>query len=406
MNRARFGIPNRESLSNCPPFSSLSDGLDLHYNGVSSDCLSPPDAMPSNRPNLTRSTLKLDVQSFQDLLSAAFTIQEHNDNLHQAHSRSGPEASCEAAAPGFCQRCGAPNPADGSPCENCDPGPLRPGERLQRNWASMWLMSQEQGLWPERSPEISEPERTEVPPPELERRPRNQPARAFGASGILALPLAKEVTEETIGRQTEPIHERVDAKSALTKSSPGKTALDHPALPLGKVAEATEELATEDSDSTVQTFQLSASADFFPEDTTRDATRSDEPTGARSATSPLIQRLADLRVILRFHRADLYLGAAVFLAVFALLWPAATSTRQPTLGVWDRTLITLGIAEAPAPVVHLQGDPGIEVWIDPHTALYYCPGEELYGKAAGGRLTSQHEAQMDRFEPANRSACE
>ena len=33
-----------------------------------------------------------------------------------------------------------------------------------------------------------------------------------------------------------------------------------------KMAEATEELATEDSDSTVQTFQLSASADFFPED--------------------------------------------------------------------------------------------------------------------------------------------
>ena len=33
---------------------------------------------------------------------------------------------------------------------------FRPGERLQRNWASMWLMSQERGLWPERSGEIRE----------------------------------------------------------------------------------------------------------------------------------------------------------------------------------------------------------------------------------------------------------
>ena len=84
MNRFHFGIPNRESLPNSPPFSSLSDGSDLHYNGLSSDTLSPPDAMPSNRPNLTRSNLTLDVQSFQHLLSAAFTIQEHNDHLKQA----------------------------------------------------------------------------------------------------------------------------------------------------------------------------------------------------------------------------------------------------------------------------------------------------------------------------------
>jgi hypothetical protein len=70
-------------------------------------------------------------------------------------------------------------------------------------------------------------------------------------------------------------------------------------------------------------------------------------------------------------------------------------------------LVAIGIAaEAPAPAIHLQGDPGIEVWVDPHSALYYCPGEEPYGKTADGRLSSQHDAQMDRFEPAGRSACE
>ncbi len=399
MNRCHFGIPNRESLPNSPPFSSLSDGSDLHYNGLSSDTLSPPDAMPSNRPNLTRSNLTLDVQSFQHLLSAAFTIQEHNDHLKQARQiQAKPEASPESAANGVCPQCGVPKPAEGSRCASCAPDQLRPGERLQRHWASMWLMSQEQGLWPERSAEIREPARAEVPPPELERRPPNQPPRAFTASGILALPLVKEVAEETIAQQeTETIHDRVNAKSALSKSILGKAAAENK-----WTTEATEDLSTEDSDPTVQTFQLSASDDSFPTDATRDATTD----ASRATTSSLIQRLADLRVILRFHRADLYLGAAVFVAVFALLWPAATSPPRAALGPWERALITLGIAEAPVPVVHFQGDPGIEVWIDSHTALYYCPGEEMYGKAKGGRLTSQHEAQMNSFEPASRSACE
>jgi hypothetical protein len=113
-----------------------------------------------------------------------------------------------------------------------------------------------------------------------------------------------------------------------------------------------------------------------------------------------------LRVKLRLHRADLYLAAAVFVAALALLWPAAGSPRRAALGPWERALVTLGIAEAPTPVVHLQGDPAIEVWVDPNTALYYCPGEEQYGKTANGRVSSQREAQMDRFEPAGRSACE
>jgi len=122
----------------------------------------------------------------------------------------------------------------------------------------------------------------------------------------------------------------------------------------------------------------------------------------------MIRTLRDLRVKLRFRRADVYLGLAIFVAAFALLWPAAGSTRPaaPTLSSWDRALIALGIAEAPTPEVHLQGDPAIQVWIDPHTALYYCPGEEQYGKAAGGHYSTQREAQMDRFEPAGRSACE
>ena len=125
-----------------------------------------------------------------------------------------------------------------------------------------------------------------------------------------------------------------------------------------------------------------------------------------NAPSSGLQRLADWHVKLRFHRADLYLGVAIFVAVLALLWPAAGAPRPAALGPWERALVTLGIAEVPAPIVHFQGDPSLAVWVDPHTALYYCPGEEQYGKTADGRFSPQREAQMDRFEPASRSACE
>src|ERR1700732_215563 len=128
--------------------------------------------MASNRPNLT-----LDEQSFEGLLSAAFTIQEHNDRLKQAQP-----APAEPEPHSICPHCGAPKPAaampaEGSRCASCGLDELRPGERLQRNWASMWLMSQEQRLWPERSPAIHEGGRKDVPPLDPERRVRTQAAR-------------------------------------------------------------------------------------------------------------------------------------------------------------------------------------------------------------------------------------
>ena len=310
--------------------------------------------MPSNRPNLT-----LDEQSFQGLLSAAFTIQEHNDQLRQARQApTEPEAHLEPEANSVCPHCGAPKPAEGSRCESCGLDEFRPGERLQRNWASMWLMSQEQSLWPERSPGIREGPQKEVPL-EAERGLRAHSARDFADDRVLS----KAETES----------------QRITAAAEDSTR---------------DELAPEDPDLTVQPFQLSASDDS--------SLTGVSDTGARS----VVRRLAHWRVKLRLHRADLYLGAAVFVAALALLWPAAGSPQRAALSPFERALVTLGIAEAPAPAVRLQGDPGITVWVDPHTALYYCPGEEQYGKTADGRLSSQREAQMDRFEPAGRSACE
>src|SRR6202140_2814619 len=259
-------------------------------------------------------------------------------------------------------------------------------------------MSQEQRLWPERSPEIREGIEGAgrgVAPLDAESKPRAQAARDFAVSGIHALPVARDAAD------------REPSKPALGKSVLGRATAVGPWITdaaddfrrEGLTPEdlTQEELQPEDSDPAVQPFQLSAIDDSYA---------TDAGLSIDDAPESFLERYADWHVKLRFHRADLYLGVAVFVAALALLWPAAAAPRPGALGPWERALVTLGIAEAPEPVVHLRGDPSLAVWVDPHTALYYCPGEEQYGKTADGRFSPQREAQMDRFEPAGRSACE
>jgi hypothetical protein len=359
--------------------------------------------MPSNRPNLI-----LDEQSFQDLLSAAFTIQAHNDQIKQARlTRTEPEAS------GVFRQGSAPKPAEESPRASCGETEFRPGERLQRNWASMWLMSQGQGLWPERSSENRGDTQQEAPPSETERRLRAQAARNIAGNGLRAVPMAREFTEETTTQKaTAALHDRGRGKSALDDAALDRTAAESKwtnegAEDGGTKDRASEEFAPEDSELSIQPFPLSANYDSYATGAGIEVATDETADVSGGATSSLRQHFRDLRATLSFHRADLYLGAAILVAAMALLWPAAGSPRPAALGPFERALVALGIAEAPPPpVVHLQGDPSIEVWVDPHSALYYCLGEEQYGKTVDGRVTTQREAQMDRFQPASRSACE
>lgn len=416
MNSFQIGILNWESLPQKPPFF-LSFPLALTCTTIAADwTFSPCDAMPSNRPNLT-----LDEQSFQSLLSAAFTIQEHSKKLKQARpAQTEPEAHPELDTGTHCQHCGSAVPAGASLCTSCGTNEFRPGERLQRNWASMWLMSQEQELWPEGSPENGDGTRIATPALGAEHWPGTHDFSTSGAPAA-ALPAAGEAAKETIRPEKAAHHDRERGHSAFNKLVPGRSTQDlassepipdTPMLANAKAEQwmpelsedlAREELAPVDTSLAAQSLDLSASDlsidDSFPVDTTSDSATEDAPRTLR-------QRLADFRVKLVFHRADLYLGASIFVAAVALLWPVARSAQPSGLGAWDRALITLGVAEAPAPVVHLQGDPGLQVWVDPHTALYYCPGEEQYGKTADGRLSSQRDAQMDRFEPAGHLACD
>jgi GAF domain-containing protein len=147
---------------------------------------------------------------------------------------------------------------------------------------------------------------------------------------------------------------------------------------------------------------------------------------------------ANLMELVRVHRGDISLVAAILLVLVAFFWSradrpvpqvnsnissSATSGTnaagapqtddsvpdpQAQLSFWDRALIAVGLAEAPATPLPPQptGNPEISVWVDLHTALYYCPGAELYGKSEKGRYATQREAQSERFEPASGKVCE
>ncbi len=122
------------------------------------------------------------------------------------------------------------------------------------------------------------------------------------------------------------------------------------------------------------------------------------------------------------RRGDVSLAVAVVLVVVVIAWgifsghsvqatgnPAGTAAQSKAapdanLSFVDRTLIALGLAEAPPPPEN-KGNPDAKVWVDLQTALYYCPADDLYGKTPKGRMTSQRSAQLDRFEPAYRKIC-
>jgi GAF domain len=142
-----------------------------------------------------------------------------------------------------------------------------------------------------------------------------------------------------------------------------------------------------------------------------------------------------VRMFWKIRRADVYLGIAVVIAVIAVVWairsgsPAASENNgikpsaavaasapagksphkqappEPKLSLIDKLLISVGLADAPPAPVY-EGNPDVRVWVDLHTALYYCPGADLYGKTVKGKFTTQRDAQLDQFEPAGRKACE
>ena len=116
------------------------------------------------------------------------------------------------------------------------------------------------------------------------------------------------------------------------------------------------------------------------------------------------------------HRANFYLALSALLLLAVLSGWGTHSTRgvktnaaannpsTPQLTLFEKGLVAMGLADPPQPEPNL-GNPNVQVWIDLHTALYYCPGSAMYGKTPGGKFSLQRDAQLDQFEPADRQPC-
>jgi hypothetical protein len=232
---------------------------------------------------------------------------------------------------------------------------------MQRNWASLWQMGQQRGSWPE------------------------CPAAAGDERGA-----GRNPEGGTTDLEESALERTFDAAPR-----PNREATQGDGLPNATLVARQEAL-----------LELLAPENSPPSDTDSKAEAS---------------LFTDLRLTLRFHRADVYLGLAIMVSAIAILWvlfsgsPAdirrgvagADPHARVHLSPWERALVKLGIAEAPDPPPPVSlVNPNIRVWVDPHTAQYYCLGEEQYGKTADGRFTSQREAVMDQFAPAGRAPCE
>ena len=289
----------------------------------------------------------LDEQSFQDMLEAAYTIQEHNAKRRRALQ---PQPACS--------RCGEPVVEGERLCRKCAGEEPRPGEKLQQKWASMWMMGQEQGLWPEPS-HTQEVERKHSTP-EIPVSPHPATLPSLEAVRAVVAP-ADDEPEWSI--------------AALDDLQP-------------RILDVPEDIAVGNADAAVLDGELET----------------------RVETSAARDRIRDLRLILRFHRADFYLVAAIVISTFAMLWvllatSASGAPRKPALRPWERAMISLGLAEAPEPPPQ-TGNPAAQVWVDPKTALYYCVGEDQFGKTTGGYSTTQRDAQLNAFQPASRAPCD
>jgi len=214
--------------------------------------------------------------------------------------------------------------------------------------------------------------------------------------------------------------------------------LDKPSQSLERAAiEAPAEGSAQSHLADTQKEQPPAEATPPVEENESDAKKSEPRVWFRSiAVSPPAVQLRGFwrksASFVRQHRGDLALAGAFVLFMITIVWaissdhpttsadsgnaasataaaPAKPKRKQapppPKLSMFDEFLISIGLAEAPSPPSY-SGNPNIPVWVDVHTALYYCPGSDLYGKTPQGKIASQHDAQLDQFEPASRKVCD
>jgi len=261
----------------------------------------------------------------------------------------------------FCGRCGTARPA----------GTLPSGD-LQSKWASMWHL--QQAAENQHHEEVE----TDVGDSEV--------SSAASAETRTSLDLSQELSPE-LKKVIEQFPEESD-EAEVTPEIESGLAID------GQSAE-----------------------DTAPVSEALESAKSPSPWASANKARSWLESLhpkSSGGIWLAKHRADLYVGAAVVLLLIVLsgsaIRPAENHAQsknppQPSLTLFERLLVSLGLAEVPTAPVYL-GNPNAQVWVDLHTALYYCSDSDLYGKTPGGKFTTQRDAQMDQFEPAARKNCD
>jgi hypothetical protein len=272
-----------------------------------------------------------------------------NQTLQEAvaDSASVPEEEISGALAAECRVCGRPFGADEAFCGNCSMPrvAVSPTENLQSKWASMWFMQQAQETLQER---------------EMEAEPPSQVA-----------PQAKQYPEF----------------QAIPEISPPEIALSPPPVEPAVTGEPSPQALS------IWVHQE----------------REHKQREVRVEVSRSLRRVFDfVRMHLRMPRRAVHL-AIISSALFALflLWSIRPAGDPSHLTWFESLLVEFGLAEVPQQrQPAYTGVSDIRVWVDVHTALYYCPGSDLYGKTPGGHFSTQGAAQEDQFEPATRAACE
>jgi hypothetical protein len=339
------------------------------------------EALERIKPQLER----LAVGPAKNITKPAQEVVESAENVVEPAAEIGPavtvpisESSAKSGRETVCPQCGYQFGEQELFCGRCGtarPAGTFPSGDLQSKWASLWHL-QQAAENKQRAEAENDSEGTEVSSPAIAEA-RLSPELSHELSPELS-PELKKVIEQFSDESGEP--------EVVPESDSGLRAG-------GETAE--------------ETAPASVGVGEPPKSPWASATK------ARSWLESLHPKSSG-GIWLAKHRADLYVAAAVVLLLIVLsgwgMRPAENHVQsknppQPSLTLFERLLVSLGLAETPPAPVYL-GNPNAQVWVDLHTALYYCSDSDLYGKTPGGKFTTQRDAQMDQFEPAARKNCD
>ena len=279
-----------------------------------------------------------------------------------------------------CRVCGRTFSSDETFCGQCSMPRVAAsanGDGLQSKWASMWFMQQAKETHQVRQNATRKPWPLEPPNLKTSFLPAVKPS-ALPTERAEAPPVSA-LSPSTVPESSAP---------AFASRNPNREKLpDHV---------ATDSVETADDSNHKHGLRI-----------LEDESAVDSSTQTLRSLLSRLRPLLALRVRITRRTVALALCSIVaflFLATW-LSWPAQSTAH---LSWFESLLVDFGLAEvrSPRPAPVYAGNPNVRVWEDVHTALYYCPDSDLYGKTPGGRFSTQRSAQQDQFEPATRLACQ